>query len=61
MRISKGLEQKWIAEQTGCTPGFIANVEVGRRAPSTPLLCKWLKVLGMVWMFRVEDSDGEAE
>lgn len=56
VRISKSVDQKDVAAHLKCTPGFVANVEAGRRLPSTPQLCRWLKFLGMVWMFRVEED-----
>lgn len=50
VRLSKGIEQLEVAKHLGHTAGFIANVEAGKRLPSTPGLLKWAKFLGLHFM-----------
>lgn len=50
-RLALGIEQVELARRLGCTPGFVANVEAGRRYPATPLLFQWARELKMMWGF----------
>lgn len=57
VRIAKGIQAIDVAAHLGHTPGFVANVEAGRRLPSLPSMFKWAKFLGLQFMFQaVEDQ-----
>lgn len=58
VRIEAGLPQKSVAEFLQQTPSFVANVEAGRRLPSTPKLFQWFGCLDLHFMLKKVNQDG---
>jgi transcriptional regulator with XRE-family HTH domain len=44
-RMSAGISQTFLADAIGVTPGFISNVESGRKTPPSPMLRKAIEVI----------------
>lgn len=44
-RVSAGLSQTFLATSVGVTPGFISNVESGRKTPPSPMLEKFIEII----------------
>lgn len=58
VRIEAGMPQKHVAAMLLQTPSFIANVEAGRRLPSTPKLFQWFTLLDLHFMLKQVNQDG---
>lgn len=59
VRIEARIPQIEVASLLGQTPSFIANVEAGRRLPSTPKLFLWFKFLNLSFALMQKEGDDE--